>query len=574
MDLTTRYLGLELKNPLVASASPLTLDLDNIRRLEDCGAAAVVLPSIFEEQIEAEAAEMDRLITSPGESFAEALSYFPTAIGYRTGPHHYLEIIRRAREAVAIPVIASLNGISRSGWREYARLVEQAGARAIELNVYFIPSELSVSGREVEEAYLDVLRAVKAAVSLPVAMKLSPYFSSPGHVVSALAHAGADGFVLFNRFYQPDIDLVELRLKRDLHLSHPVRDPPAAAVDRRPRREGVRLARREQRSRQRRGGHQISAGRRRCGDDDVFAAALWHRPYGKAPRRARKLARGAGHRIARQRPRQDAAGCHRRPCGLRSRELHQYPAGLHGEFQRAALRRLGAADRRGCVHSVLQLRSVRSDECLGARMQRAARRAVEGFGEVGGIRLRYRIEGEGPWLVLIHGVGNRLEAWDGVVAALGGRFRTLRWDLRGHGASDKPPGPYALDDFVSDLKGLLDAHGIERCHLAGFSLGGLVAQAMALAHPAQLDRLVLLSTVAGRSAEERERVAQRLAMVAHGIPGAAFQELPCALVHRRVPAHASRDHRRARRAQPRERSARLCGRLSRAGRKRPRRPPP
>ncbi|MGO8865700.1 MAG: alpha/beta fold hydrolase [Alphaproteobacteria bacterium] len=148
---------------------------------------------------------------------------------------------------------------------------------------------------------------------------------------------------------------------------------------------------------------------------------------------------------------------------------------------------------------------------------------MEGFGEVGGIRLRYRIEGDGPWLVLIHGVGNRLEAWDGVVAALGGRFRTLRWDLRGHGASDKPPGPYALDDFVSDLKGLLDAHGIERCHLAGFSLGGLVAQAMALAHPAQLDRLVLLSTVAGRSAEERERVAQRLAMVAHGIPGAHFK---------------------------------------------------
>ena len=222
MDLSTRYLGLELKNPLVASASPLTLDLDNIRRLEDCGAAAVVLPSIFEEQIEAEAAEMDRLITSPGESFAEALSYFPNAIGYRTGPHHYLEVIRRAREAVAIPVIASLNGISRSGWREYARLVEQAGALAIELNAYFIPSELSVSGREVEEVYLEVLKAVKEAVSLPVAMKLSPYFSAPGHVVRALAHAGADGFVLFNRFYQPDIDLVELRLKRDLHLSHPM----------------------------------------------------------------------------------------------------------------------------------------------------------------------------------------------------------------------------------------------------------------------------------------------------------------------------------------------------------------
>jgi dihydroorotate dehydrogenase (fumarate) len=221
MDLTTRYLGFALKNPLIASSSPLTRDLDNIRRLEDCGAAAIVLPSIFEEQIEAEAMEIERLTAVPGESFAEALSYFPAAIGERREPHRYLETIRRAREAVAIPIIASLNGISPSGWRHYVGLVEQAGASAIELNAYFIPSDLRLSGAQVEAAYLDVLKAVKAAASVPVAVKLSPYFSALGHVVRALDAAGADGFTLFNRFYQPDIDLVRLRLKPDISLSRP-----------------------------------------------------------------------------------------------------------------------------------------------------------------------------------------------------------------------------------------------------------------------------------------------------------------------------------------------------------------
>ena len=221
MDLTTRYLGLALKNPLVASASPLTSDLGNLRRLEDCGAAAVVLPSIFEEQIEAEEAETERLTTFRGESFPEALSYFPAAIDHSTGPQRYLENLRRAREAVAIPVIASLNGISRSGWCDYARLVEQAGADAIELNAYLVPSDLSLSGVEVETLYLEVVRSVKSAVSIPVAVKLSPYFSAPGRMAIALAGAGADGLVLFNRFYQPDIDLTALRLKRDIELSRP-----------------------------------------------------------------------------------------------------------------------------------------------------------------------------------------------------------------------------------------------------------------------------------------------------------------------------------------------------------------
>jgi dihydroorotate dehydrogenase (fumarate) len=221
MDLTTRYLGLTLKNPLVASASPLTADLGNLRRLEDCGAAAVVLPSIFEEQIKAEEAETERLTTFRGESFPEALSYFPAAVHYSIGPQAYLENLRRAREAIAIPVIASLNGISRSGWSDYAQLMEQAGANAIELNAYFVPSDLSFTAAEVENLYLDVVRSVKSAVSVPVAVKLSPYFSAPGRMAIALAEAGANGLVLFNRFYQPDIDLAALRLKREIELSRP-----------------------------------------------------------------------------------------------------------------------------------------------------------------------------------------------------------------------------------------------------------------------------------------------------------------------------------------------------------------
>ena len=178
-----------------------------------------MLPSIFEEQIEAEEAESERLTTFRGESFPEALSYFPAAVNYSIGPQAYLENLRRAREAVAIPVIASLNGISGSSWCDYAQLVEQAGANAIELNAYFVPSDLSLTGVEVENLYLDLVRSVKSAVSIPVAVKLSPYFSAPGRMAIALAEAGADGLVLFNRFYQPDIDLAGLRLQRDIELS-------------------------------------------------------------------------------------------------------------------------------------------------------------------------------------------------------------------------------------------------------------------------------------------------------------------------------------------------------------------
>jgi dihydroorotate dehydrogenase (fumarate) len=221
MNLSTNYLGLPLNNPLIASSSPLTLDIGNIRKLEDCGAAAVILPSIFEEQINEELELIERFANAGADSFAEALSYFPSVTAYPASPERYLDVIRKARQAVDIPVIASLNGISSRGWTEYSRLVESAGAHAIELNVFFIPADVFERGRDVEQRYMDILAAVKDVVNIPVAMKLSPYFSAIGNLVSDLDRAGADGFVLFNRFYQPDIDLARLRVQRDLELSTP-----------------------------------------------------------------------------------------------------------------------------------------------------------------------------------------------------------------------------------------------------------------------------------------------------------------------------------------------------------------
>ena len=219
MDLTTRYLGFDLRNPLVASASPLNLDLGTIRALEDHGAAAVVLPSVFQEQIEREEEDRDRMLGVGAESFPEALSYFPPSTEYRTGTEQYLDTISAARRAVDIPVIASLNGASEAGWIDYARLLQQAGASAIELNVFFLASDLTLSAAQVEDSYVAILRAVRASVTIPVSIKLSPFFTAPGHLVRRLEAAGADGVVLFNRFYQPDIDLASLRLQRDVQLS-------------------------------------------------------------------------------------------------------------------------------------------------------------------------------------------------------------------------------------------------------------------------------------------------------------------------------------------------------------------
>ena len=221
MDLQTNYLGIELTHPVAASASPLSGSLDSIHQIEDAGAAAIVMHSLFEEQLKQEIASLERHTSAGAEAFAEALSYFPEVTSYRSSSDRYLETLRQASESTDIPIIGSLNGISAEGWVGYATGMEQAGAAAIELNVYYIPADITMSGREVEERYLSVVRAVRDAVSVPLALKLSPFFSSVGHMASQLVAAGADGLVLFNRFYQPDFDLDKLEVSRTLDLSHP-----------------------------------------------------------------------------------------------------------------------------------------------------------------------------------------------------------------------------------------------------------------------------------------------------------------------------------------------------------------
>ena len=221
MEMKTRYLGLELRNPLISSASPVNLDLDAARRCEDAGAAAIVMPSLFEEQILAESREIDHYLTHGTESYAEALSYFPAQGDYRLGPERYLETLRALKASLEIPVIASLNGVSEGGWTAYARHLEEAGADAIELNVYFIPTDPQLSGREVEQLYVDVLSRVKSSVKVPVALKLSPFFSNMAEMAARFDAAGADGLVLFNRFYQPDLDLDELVVRPNILLSTP-----------------------------------------------------------------------------------------------------------------------------------------------------------------------------------------------------------------------------------------------------------------------------------------------------------------------------------------------------------------
>jgi dihydroorotate dehydrogenase (fumarate) len=227
MDLTTTYLGMHLKNPVVPSASPLSRTLDGIKRMEDAGAAAIVMYSLFEEQIHHEAAELDHYLSYGTQSFAEALSYFPETTEYNLGPEEYIEHIRKAKEAVDIPVIGSLNGISTGGWIQYAKKIEEAGANAIELNVYYIPTDPKLTGDAVEQRYIDVLKAVKSTVKIPVAMKLSPFFSSMANMAMRLDQAGADGLVLFNRFYQPDLDVDALEVVPDVRLSnsHAIRMP-------------------------------------------------------------------------------------------------------------------------------------------------------------------------------------------------------------------------------------------------------------------------------------------------------------------------------------------------------------
>ncbi len=219
MDLSTTYCGLKLPHPFIPGASPWTLDLDKVRQMEDAGAAAIVMPSLFEEQIVKEQLATTDAMDTPANSFAEALSYFPNVDEFRVGGGEYLERLRKIKAAVNIPVIASLNGVTAGGWLDYAKDMAEAGAAAVELNVYYLPTGMDECGRDVEQRTVDLLKAVKDAVEVPVAVKLSPFYSSIPCLAGELDKAGADGLVLFNRFYQPNIDIETLEMDRALDLS-------------------------------------------------------------------------------------------------------------------------------------------------------------------------------------------------------------------------------------------------------------------------------------------------------------------------------------------------------------------
>lgn len=219
IDLTTTYMGLDLKHPIVASASPLSMSLDGIKQMEDANAAAIVMYSLYEEQIEGESHLLDHYLTYGVNSFAEALDYFPEMDSFNVGPEQYLNLIRQAKEAVDIPIIGSLNGVSTGGWTEYASRIEEAGADGLELNIYYIPTDPMLSSADVEEMYLDVIREVKAAVSIPLAVKVGAFFSSFANMAMRMSEEGADALVVFNRFFQPDFDLEKLEVAPNLELS-------------------------------------------------------------------------------------------------------------------------------------------------------------------------------------------------------------------------------------------------------------------------------------------------------------------------------------------------------------------
>lgn len=219
MDLSTTYMGLKLKNPIVPSASPLSQNVDTVKAMEDAGAAAVVVYSLFEEQIEHESGELNHYLSYHADSFAEALNYFPEQQEYNLTPYQYLDHIANLKKSVKIPVIGSLNGVSTGGWIKYAQNIEQAGADAIELNLYYVAANQMITSAEIEKLYVDVLKEVKKNVKIPVAIKLSPFFTSMSNMAKSLDEAGADALVLFNRFYQPDFDLEKLEVVPNLQLS-------------------------------------------------------------------------------------------------------------------------------------------------------------------------------------------------------------------------------------------------------------------------------------------------------------------------------------------------------------------
>lgn len=219
IDLTTKYLGLELKNPLVASSSPLSKRVDTVKKMEDAGISAVVMYSLFEEQITHESKALDHFLERGTNSFAEAVSFFPDLDNYNVGPDEYLELIQKIKSVVSMPVIGSLNGISTGGWIEYAKKIEQAGADALELNMYYIPTDADLTSQELEKNYIDLVSDVKKHINIPLAVKLSPFFTSLPSLAKGLEQAGADGLVLFNRFIQPDLDIETLEVIPSLQLS-------------------------------------------------------------------------------------------------------------------------------------------------------------------------------------------------------------------------------------------------------------------------------------------------------------------------------------------------------------------
>jgi len=221
IDLSTNYLGLKLKNPVVVSASPLTEKLENFPRLEDAGASAIVMYSLFEEQIEAESENLDSALEYGANSYPEATSYLPDMAKYHVGPDRYLELLRQGKAAVSIPVIASLNGSSPGGWVRYSEYMEQAGADALELNIFDVPTDPNITAEQLETRYCDLLRTIRKNVRIPIAVKLGPYFTSCANFARKLSEAGADGIVIFNRFYQPDFDLEEMEVVPNLVLSSP-----------------------------------------------------------------------------------------------------------------------------------------------------------------------------------------------------------------------------------------------------------------------------------------------------------------------------------------------------------------
>ena len=334
MDLSTEYLGLTLRNPLVASASPLSQTVDGVRRLADAGVGAVVLYSLFEEQLRKQAALDAEMAEAGSEAFAEALSYFPDAAEEDPGPRAYVSLLERAVAAVDVPVIGSLNGVTPGGWADYARAMQDAGAAAIELNIYYLPGDTHTSGRDVEQRHLDVLARVKDAVTVPVAVKLAPYFSSTGEMALRLDEAGADGLVLFNRFLQPDIDTETLALVSGVSLSSPARGATAAHVDRAAARAGPRIARRDDRRRDVGRRRQVPPRRRGRRHDRVGVAAARPGACGRPARRPVGVDGAQGIRDRRRSARAARGGARHRRGRTRARGLRRLDAGGQPQHRR------------------------------------------------------------------------------------------------------------------------------------------------------------------------------------------------------------------------------------------------